>query len=107
VTVSALTIVFVFLKLWLISQRQLLPGIVIMGTFILFVVWIVGLIVTSIELWGPTGSVNSNCQIYVMQDESSGSSLETLAWLEQHSICELRPVILLLVVCALLLQREI
>jgi hypothetical protein len=76
----------VLLKLWLISQRQLLPGIVIMGSFILFVLWLVGLIVISIELW--TGGVNSNCEIYVIGSESSGSSIETLAWLEQHSICE-------------------
>jgi hypothetical protein len=88
ITVAALTIIFIFLKLWLISQRQLLPGIVIMGSFILFILWTVGLIVISIELWGPTGSVNSTCQLYVQAQASTGSSLNTLAYLEQHSICE-------------------
>lgn len=88
ITVASLTIIFIFMKLWLISQRQLLPGIVIMGTFILFILWVVGLIVISIELWGPTGSVNSNCQLYVSAVESTGQSINTLAYLEQHSICQ-------------------
>ena len=75
--------------LWLISQRQLLPGIVIMGSFILLVLWTVGLIVISIELWGPRGSVNSNCQLYVNGRPSTGASTQTLAWLMQRSICKL------------------
>ena len=74
--------------LYLISQRQLLPGIVVMGSFILFVLWMVGLIVISIELWGPTGSVNGNCNLYVTGASSSGPTGATLAYLEQHSICE-------------------
>ena len=74
--------------LYLISQQSLLPGVVILGSFILFVLWLVGLIVTSIELWGPTGSVNSNCNIYVNGQTIWGQSINTLAWLEQHSICE-------------------
>jgi hypothetical protein len=76
------------MKLWLIAQRQLLPGIVMMGTFILFILWVVGLIVVSIELWGPTGSVNSNCQLYVAAVKSTGQNVNTLAWLEQNSICK-------------------
>lgn len=59
-----------------------------MGSFILFVLWMVGLIVVSIELWGPTGSVSGNCNLYVSGRQSTGASIETLAWLEQHSICE-------------------
>lgn len=88
ITVSALSILFIFMMLYLISQRQLLPGIVVMGSFILFVLWMVGLIVISIELWGPTGSVNGNCNLYVTGAESSGPSTATLAYLEQHSICK-------------------
>jgi len=88
ITVASLTLLFIFMKLWLISQRQLLPGIVMMGSFILFILWIVGLIVISIELWGPSGSVNSSCQLYVSAVESKGQSVDTLAWLEQHSICQ-------------------
>ena len=59
-----------------------------MGSFILLVLWMVGLIVISIELWGPNGSVNSNCQLFVQGKEVTGPSQATLAWLEQHSICE-------------------
>ncbi|TVY81969.1 hypothetical protein LSUE1_G004362, partial [Lachnellula suecica] len=88
ITVSSLSIIFILIMLWLISQRQLLPGIVIMGSFILFILWIVGLIVISIQLWGPTGSVSSNCNLFVDGNESHGASLETLAWLEQKSICQ-------------------
>ena len=91
ITVSSLAIVFLIAMLWLISQRQLLPGIVIMGTFIQFILWIVGLIVVSIELWGPTGSVNSNCQLFVSAMASSGPTIDTLAYLEQHSICTYHP----------------
>ncbi|KAG0647217.1 hypothetical protein D0Z07_7198 [Hyphodiscus hymeniophilus] len=88
ITVASLTILFIFVELWLISQRQLLPGIVMMGTFILFILWVVGLIVDSVELWGPSG-VNSNCQLYVNAASSRGQSVDTLAYLQQHSICEL------------------
>jgi len=88
ISVGALADIYILLMLYLISQRQLLPGIVILGAFILFVLWVVGLIVTSIELWGPAGSVNSNCQLYVNNAASTGPSVNTLAYLEQHSICQ-------------------
>ncbi|KAF7854510.1 uncharacterized protein EAF02_011685 [Botrytis sinoallii] len=85
---ASLGVVFLLIMLWLISQRQLLPGIVILGTFILFVLWLVGLIVWSIELWGPTGNVNGNCNLYVTANPQSGPYSSTLAWLMQHSICQ-------------------
>lgn len=50
--------------------------------------WLVGLIVWSIELWGPIGSVNGNCNIYVNANEQTGASENTLAWLMQRSICQ-------------------
>ncbi|KAJ8064107.1 hypothetical protein OCU04_007942 [Sclerotinia nivalis] len=85
---AALGVLFIITMLWLISQRQLLPGIVILGSFILFVLWLVGLIVWSIELWGPSGSVNGNCNLYVTANPQTGASTATLAWLMQHSICQ-------------------
>ncbi|CAG8961322.1 hypothetical protein HYFRA_00013783 [Hymenoscyphus fraxineus] len=90
ITVSALSVVFILLMLYLISQRQLLPGIVIMGSFILFVLWLVGLIVISIQLWGPVGSVNGNCELYVesAKGSSRGANENALAWLQQSSICQ-------------------
>jgi len=88
VTTASLGIVFILIMLYLISQRQLLPGIVILGAFILFVLWMVGLIVVSIELWGPAGDVNSSCQLYVNDNSQNGATISTLAWLEQRSICQ-------------------
>ncbi|KAH8819399.1 hypothetical protein F5884DRAFT_10448 [Xylogone sp. PMI_703] len=88
ITVSGLMILFIILMLWLISQRQLLPGIVMLGSFILFVLYLVGLIVISIELWGSDGGVNNNCELFVNNNPSRGSNIQTLAWLEQRSICQ-------------------
>ena len=88
ITTGALGVAFIILLLYLINTRALLPGIVILGSFILFVLWLVGLIVVSLELWGPQGNVNGNCALYVGSQESRGQSLETLAWLMQNNICE-------------------
>ncbi|KAI9822385.1 MAG: hypothetical protein M1827_000104 [Pycnora praestabilis] len=88
VAIGALAIVFIILMLILIGQRMLLPGIVIIGSFILFVLWLTGLIETSIQLFGPSGSVNANCQNYVTNQQFSGQSINTLAWLEQNNICQ-------------------
>jgi hypothetical protein len=91
IAVASLSVLFILIMLWLISQRQLLPGIVIMGSFILFILWMVGLVVISVQLWGPSGSVQSNCNLYVSGNQSKGVSIETLGWLEQRSICEFFP----------------
>ncbi|KAK3934965.1 hypothetical protein QBC46DRAFT_272729 [Diplogelasinospora grovesii] len=90
ITVGALTVTFIVVLLWLIYQRRLLPSIVMIGGFILFVLWLVGLIVISVELWGPTGSVSSNCNLFVFgaNPQPTGQSLNTLAWLEQRTICQ-------------------
>lgn len=88
VATASLTLAFILVMLWLINQRQLLPGIVIMGSFICFVLWLVGLIVISVQLWGPSGSVNGNCNLYVMSNQEKGATIETLAWLQQRSICQ-------------------
>ncbi|KAI0108836.1 hypothetical protein F4776DRAFT_667975 [Hypoxylon sp. NC0597] len=88
ITVAALTIIYIVTLLWLIAQRRLLPSIVILGSFMFFVLWMVGLIVVSIELWGPVGSVNSNCNLLVWSTSPTGNNQGTLAWLEQRSICQ-------------------
>lgn len=80
--------VFIVLLLWLIFQRRLLPSIVMIGGFILFVLWLVGFIVVSVELWGPSGSVSKNCDAAVFNQNPTGQSLQTLAWLQQRSICQ-------------------
>ncbi|KAL1853586.1 hypothetical protein VTK73DRAFT_8928 [Phialemonium thermophilum] len=88
ITVASLAILFVFLLLWLIFQRRLLPAIVMLGGFMIFVLWLVGLIIVSIQLWGPSGSVSSNCNLSVFSQHPKGQTLETLAWLEQRGICQ-------------------
>lgn len=58
------------------------------GGFILFVLWLVGLILVSVHLWGPSGSVSSSCNLAVFGQNPTGQTLETLAWMEQKSICQ-------------------
>lgn len=87
ITVACLVILFIGLLLWLVFQRRLLPAIVMIGAFILFILWFVGLVVVSIQLWGPDGSVSSTCNLAVFNRSPTGQSLDTLAWLEQRSIC--------------------
>ena len=69
---------------------MLLPGIVIIGSFILFVLWLAGLVETAIMDFGQGGNVNGNCGTYITGMPFTGVSLDTLAWLEQQNICELR-----------------
>lgn len=87
VVTSALGVFFIFLVLALITRRFLLPGILILGSFILFVLWLTGLIETSLQLYGVEGSVNDNCQNYVIDNVARGNNINTLAWLTQSTIC--------------------
>lgn len=89
VVTGGLGVFFVLLVIFLISRGFLLPGIVIIGSFILFVLWLTGLIETSLLLYGVTGNVNDNCQIYVVDNVSRGNTIDTLAWLTQSTICML------------------
>lgn len=88
ITVSALAVSFIILLLYLIFQRRLLPSIVMIGGFVLFILWLVGLIVIAVQLFGPA-SVSSNCNIFVFgaNPQPKGQTLQTLAWLQQKSIC--------------------
>lgn len=85
---SALGVAFIFVVLILAQRHFLLPGIIIIGSFILFVLWLTGLIETSLQLYGVVANVNSNCQIYVTNNKSWGNNINTLAWLTQNTICE-------------------
>ncbi|KAJ5722608.1 arginase [Penicillium malachiteum] len=87
VTSSSLAVLFIFVVLFLIAQRLLLPGILILGSFILFVLFLTGLIETSLQMYGVVGNVNSNCQNYVVKNKSTGNNLDTLGWLTQITIC--------------------
>ncbi|KAB8257793.1 hypothetical protein BDV32DRAFT_126973, partial [Aspergillus pseudonomiae] len=84
---GALGIFFIVLILILAAQRFLLPGIILLGSFILFVLWLTGLIETSLQLYGVVANVNDNCQIYVVDNRAGGNNMQTLAWLTQKTIC--------------------
>lgn len=92
VVTSALGVFFIFLVLILAARRFLLPGIIIIGSFILFVLWLTGLIETSLQLYGVVGNVNDNCQIYVVENVARGNNMNTLAWLTQSTICMFLPL---------------
>lgn len=87
VTVGALGVVFVIVILILAAQRFLLPPIIIVGSFILWVLWLTGLIETALQMFGGAADVNPNCQNYVTNMEFKGNSVDTLAWLTQNNIC--------------------
>jgi len=88
VTLGAITLAFIVLMLWLISARTLLPGVVLIGSFILFVLWLTGLIELAIQFFGSGSGVSSNCATYVTGMPTTGVSVGTLAWLEQRMICQ-------------------
>ncbi|KAH7322635.1 hypothetical protein B0I35DRAFT_185361 [Stachybotrys elegans] len=88
ITVSGITILFIMGLFWLIANRRLLPAIVMIGAFMLFVQWLVGLIIVGIQLWGPNGSVQSNCNLHVFDVNPTGQTERTMAWLMQRSICQ-------------------
>jgi hypothetical protein len=88
ISVGSLTVLFVFLMLVLIWQRRLLPGVVMLSSFILLVLFITGVIETAIQLFGPAGNINGNCQTYVFGNKQNQLDINTLAWLQQQSICQ-------------------
>lgn len=87
VSVGTLGFTFIILILLLAARQLLLPTIILVGTFILFTLWLTGLIETSLQLYGTKGNVYSNCQIYVTNQPFTGNTLNTLAWLTQNNIC--------------------
>ncbi|KAK5061202.1 hypothetical protein LTR84_007744 [Exophiala bonariae] len=86
VVTGGLTIIFLIIILILAGRRMLIPGGILLGAFILFVLWVTTLIETAIQLYGR-GNVNGNCNNYVTGQEYTGVSIETLAWLTQNNIC--------------------
>jgi hypothetical protein len=87
VTVGSLTVFLVIIEIIMIAQNRLLPGVMMLAAFVLFVLYLTGLIETAIQLFGE-GEVSSSCQTYVNNNDVRGLSVDTLAWLQQSSICE-------------------
>lgn len=86
VTVGALTIIFVIIEIILIIQRRLLPGFMLLFSFMFIVLYMAGLVETGIQVFGA-GGVAKNCNTYVNDRSQTGVTLDTLAWLEQNNIC--------------------
>jgi hypothetical protein len=88
VTVGSLGVAFIISILFLAVQNFLLPRIIILGSFVMWVLSLTGMIETSLQLYGGQANINANCQNYVTNQEYSGNTVETLAWLTQNNICE-------------------
>ncbi|KAL9049972.1 MAG: hypothetical protein Q9162_006914 [Coniocarpon cinnabarinum] len=88
ITVGGLTILFIVFLLVLISIRRLLPSVILVFSFLLFALYLTGLVETAIQLFSSSSNVNSNCQNYVLGSPVYGQTLNTLAWLEQQGICQ-------------------
>lgn len=90
IAVSSLTLIFVLTVVALYHIHLLLPLPILLVAFVLFVLWLTGLIKSSIELWGPMGSVNDNCVRYVYQAGFwGGRTIDTLARIQQEGMCNL------------------
>jgi len=88
VSVGTLAIIFIIVEIVYIAQRKLLPGTMMLLSFILLVLFIAGIIGTAIQLFaGP--NINNQCNTYVFNNGVSGANIETLAFLQQRNICEL------------------
>lgn len=87
VATAALTVIFLCLIVFLSMQHTLIPEMIILGSFILFVLWLTGLIGTAVQLYGSQANINSNCQNWVSDYEFKGASINTLAWLTNLNIC--------------------
>ncbi|PVI03295.1 hypothetical protein DM02DRAFT_261190 [Periconia macrospinosa] len=87
VSVGVVAIIFIIIMMILISQRRLLPGIMMLFSFILLVLFITGIIGTAIQLFGGP-NINNQCNRFVWNMRQYGPSVNTLAWLQQQNICQ-------------------
>jgi len=87
ITVGSLTIIYLIWMSVLMAGKNLIPQPIMALSFIFFALYLAGLIGTSIQLFGA-GNVSKNCQTYVTGQPVVGQYVNTLAWLEQNSICE-------------------
>jgi len=86
VTVGSLTILAVILLLIFLNKGNLTPGMLMIVSFVLLVLYITGIVDTGIQLWGE-GHVASTCNTYVNGNQQTGATLYTLAWMQQNNIC--------------------
>ncbi|KAL1973916.1 hypothetical protein VTN31DRAFT_5476 [Thermomyces dupontii] len=87
VATSSLGVAFVVLILILAARHFLLPGIIMLGSFVLFVLWLTGLVESALQMYGAKADVNADCQNFVSNMPYRGNTVEALAWLTQNNIC--------------------
>lgn len=78
---GATTEALIWAVLLLSFSRRLYPGVVILKAFILFVLYLTGMIGTASQLFGP---VIKECQ----RGSANGLNVDALMWLLQRSTCE-------------------
>jgi len=88
ITVGALTVIFVWIMLALIYQGRLLPGVVIVGSFILLILYITGIIETALQLFRNTNGIIGQCNSLNSYAPAGGLTVDVLAYLELQSICQ-------------------
>ncbi|KAI5292098.1 hypothetical protein KEM52_006622 [Ascosphaera acerosa] len=84
---ASITVIFLIVMAYLMGTYQLMPDFMILGSLILFALWLTGLIETGIQMFSAAPNVNSNCINFVYHRVYKGPSAYTLAWLEQVNIC--------------------
>jgi len=87
VVVGALTVLFLVILAIMSNNNSLTPGIAMVFCFVLFVLYLTGIVETGVQLFGA-GGVSGNCNRYVSNSKVTGPTTETLAWLQQNSICQ-------------------
>jgi hypothetical protein len=85
IAVGATTEILVWIVVLLSFQRRLFPGLVILKSFILFVLYLTGMIGTASQLFGP---VIRACQRNGDSNSVGGLNVDALMWLLQRSTCE-------------------
>jgi hypothetical protein len=85
--VGIITVVFIIIMAYLSTNNTLTPGVTMVICFILFVLYLTGVVETGIQLFGA-GAVSQNCQQFVTGAKVTGTSTDTLAWLQQQNICK-------------------
>ncbi|KAI5286167.1 hypothetical protein KEM54_006998 [Ascosphaera aggregata] len=83
---TSISLVFLIVMSYFMGTFQLMPDFMILGSIILFALWLTGLIETGIQMFSSAPNVNNNCINFVYRREYKGPSALTLAWLEQVTI---------------------
>jgi len=86
ICIGCITILLVIILVVLSLNEALTPGVLMLFCFVLWVLYMTGLVETGVQLFGA-GNVSDNCRNFVDNEQIRGPSVNTLAWLMQNSIC--------------------